>query len=177
MARPTTKDDLITAGNQSFQKLLELINSIPENDIDGEFDFDIENSKEAHWARDKNIRDVLIHIYEWQLLLLDWVDNNQSNIEKQFLKEGYNWKTYGAMNIEFWELHQSTPFETSLTQLKNSHEQVMKLAETFSNEQLFSKGAYKWVGGSTLGSYFVSVTTSHYEWAMKKLRKYKKSLH
>jgi hypothetical protein len=32
------------------------------------------------------------------------------------------------------------------------------------------------VGGSTLGSYFVSATASHYEWAMKKIRKFKKSL-
>jgi hypothetical protein len=46
----------------------------------------------------------------------------------------------------------------------------MKLADTFSNEELFSKGTYKWVGGSTLGSYFVSNTASHYDWAMKKIK-------
>ncbi len=32
----------------------------------------------------------------------------------------------------------------------------------------FSKKVYKWVGGSTLGSYFVSATSSHYDWAIKK---------
>lgn len=176
MARPTTKDDLMQAGNQSYQKLMELINSIPEKDRNGVFEFDIEKEKEAHWKRDKNMRDVLVHLYEWHNLLLNWVDNNQKNIEKQFLKEGYNWKTYGTMNIEFWENHQSTPYETSLKLLEKSHEQVMNLAETFSNDELFSKGTFKWVGGSTLGSYFVSVTSSHYDWAMKKIRKYKKSL-
>jgi len=51
----------------------------------------------------------------------------------------------------------------------------MKLAETFSNEELFSKGVYKWVGGSTLGSYFVSATASHYDWAMKKLKAHRKN--
>lgn len=50
-----------------------------------------------------------------------------------------------------------------------------ELAETFSNEELFSKGVYKWVGGSTLGSYFVSVTASHYDWAMKKLKAHRKN--
>lgn len=32
----------------------------------------------------------------------------------------------------------------------------------------FQKKVYKWVGGSTLGSYFVSATSSHYDWAIKK---------
>ena len=55
------------------------------------------------------------------------------------------------------------------------HEEILKLAEGFSNEELFSKGVYKWVGGSALGSYFVSVTSSHYEWAMKKLKAHRKN--
>ena len=33
----------------------------------------------------------------------------------------------------------------------------------------------EWVGGSTLGSYFVSTTSSHYDWAMKKLKAHKKN--
>ena len=60
--------------------------------------------------------------------------------------------------------------------LQKSHVEVMKLAESFSNEELFSKGIYKWVGGSSLGSYFVSVTSSHYDWAMKKLKAHRKML-
>lgn len=32
-----------------------------------------------------------------------------------------------------------------------------------------------WVGGSTLGSYFVSVTASHYDWAMKKQKAHRKN--
>ncbi len=51
----------------------------------------------------------------------------------------------------------------------------MKLAEEFSNEELFSKGVYQWVGGSTLGSYFVSTTASHYDWAVKKLKAHRKN--
>jgi hypothetical protein len=92
------------------------------------------------------------------------------------LKEGYNWKNYGAMNVEFWEKHQTTSYETARQLLTESHKQVMALADTFSNDELFSKGSFSWVGGSTLGSYFVSATASHYEWAMKKIRKFKKSL-
>ena len=40
-------------------------------------------------------------------------------------------------------------------------------------EQLFTKGTYPWIGGSLLGSYFVSCLSSHYDWAMKKLKAHK----
>lgn len=90
------------------------------------------------------------------------------------MKEPYNWKTYGGMNMDFWEKHQGTSLEDAKNMFQNSHGEVIKLAQSFSNEELFSKGVYDWVGGSTLGSYFVSVTSSHYDWAMKKLKAHKK---
>ena len=57
-----------------------------------------------------------------------------------------------------------------------SHSDVLALAEKFTNEELFSKGVYKWVGGSVLGSYFVSATASHYDWAMKKIKAHQKNV-
>ena len=60
--------------------------------------------------------------------------------------------------------------------LAKSHEDVYRLGETFSDEELFSKGVFDWVGGSTLGSYFVSNLSSHYNWALKKLRAHRRKL-
>ena len=78
------------------------------------------------------------------------------------------------MNVEFWKKHQNTSLEESIGMLRKSHDEVMNLAETFTNDELFSKGIYKWVGGSTLGSYFVSTTASHYDWTVKKLKSHRK---
>ena len=77
--------------------------------------------------------------------------------------------------MEFWKKHQDTTLEEAGKLLEASHREVINLAETFSNEELFSKGVYQWVGGSTLGSYFVSVTASHYDWAMKKIKAHRKN--
>lgn len=177
MPRPRTKQDLMCVGNEQFRKLFELMDSITEEQQRENFNFKEELlGKEAHWKRDKNIRDVLIHLYEWHQLLLNWVENNQNENPKPFLLEGYNWKTYGDMNIEFWKKHQNTTYEEARELVRETHKKVMQLAETFSNDELFSKGVYKWVGGSTLGSYFVSVTSSHYDWAMKKIKLYIKNL-
>lgn len=173
MARATTKKDLIIEAEEQYDKLWTLINSISDEAQKKEFAFDKEKAgKEAHWMRDNNIRDVLIHLFEWHNLVLNWVDNNQKGINKQFLEEGYNWKTYGDMNVGFFKKHQNTSYENSKNMFIKSHKNVMDLIEKFTNDELFSKNVFNWVGGSTLGSYFVSSTSSHYDWAIKKIKKH-----
>lgn len=173
IARPTTKNDLIEVATNQYDKLWKLINSISEEDQNKEFTFDKDSAgKEAHWKRDNNMRDVLIHLYEWHQLLFNWVDNNTKGIEKQFLLEPYNWKTYGDMNMEFFKKHQKTSYDESKELFISSHKKVIDLANKFTNDELFSRNVFPWVGTSPLGSYFVSVTSSHYDWAMKKLKKH-----
>ena len=176
MARPQTKENLMIAAKENFEKLNTLISKMSDKELTTPFDFSKdEKKKEAHWKRDKNLRDVLIHLYEWHQLILNWIESNQKGEEKPFLPEPYNWRTYGDMNVEFWKKHQNTSLEDATRALEKSHKDVLKLAENFTNEELFSKKVYKWVGGSTLGSYFVSATSSHYDWAMKKLKAHKKN--
>ena len=79
------------------------------------------------------------------------------------------------MNVEFWKKHQNTNLEEAKEMLNQSHKKVLELADTFTNEELFFKDVYKWVGGSVLGSYFVSATSSHYDWAMKKIKAHQKN--
>lgn len=176
MGRPTTKADLMTAATNNYKKLNVLVSGLTEKELSTVFDFaNDEKKKEAHWKRDKNLRDILIHLYEWHQLLLTWVHANQDGDNKPFIPQPYNWKTYGNMNVEFWEKHQNTSLEDAKAMVEKSHNEVLCLAETFSNEELFSKGVYQWVGGSALGSYFVSVTSSHYDWAMKKIKAHVKN--
>lgn len=159
----------------NYDKLLEMIDSMTEVELNTEFDFSADpKKKEAHWSRDKNLRDILIHLHEWHNLMLQWVANNKAGVCKPFLMEGYNWKTYGDMNRVFWKRNQEVPLERALEQFKESHQKIMEVIQTMSNEELFQKNVYDWVGGSTIGSYFVSVTSSHYDWAMKKLKAHKK---
>lgn len=173
MARATTKLDLLKIANVQFEKMWTLINSMSQEAQNADFDFGedyLQKQKEAHWRRDENLRDILIHLYEWHGLLTNWININQSGKHTPFIPAPYNWKTYGKMNVGFWEKHQNTPYEKSKEMVKNSHSEVMELIETFSNDELFSKGHFSWTGTSTLGSYCVSATGSHYDWAMKKIK-------
>ena len=167
MARPTTKEQLIQAGEENFNKLFALINSMTGEEQERLFSFE---------DRDKNIRDVLVHLYEWHQLLLKWINSNQSGNKSNFLPEPYNWKTYPQMNIAFWEKHQKTPLSNAVTLLETSHSDTIKRIGTFSNEELFTNKYFPWTGTTSLGSYCVSATSSHYDWAIKKIKKHKKEL-
>ena len=175
MGRPNTKSDLTRVAAENDEKLNALIAALTQEELSTPFDFSgDEKKKEAHWERDKNLRDILIHLYEWHQLLLNWVHANQKGDRQPFIPRPYNWKTYGKLNMEFWKKHQDTTLEEAKELLQKSHKEIMDLAQSFSNEELFLKGTYDWVGGSTLGSYFVSVTASHYDWAMKKIKAHQK---
>ena len=113
---------------------------------------------------------MLVHLYEWHQLLLNWVEANQNCEEKPFLPEPYNWKTYPQMNVKFWEKHQSTSYENAKEMLFDSHKKVLNLIEQFPNEELFESKHFAWTGTTSLGAYCVSATSSHYDWAMKKIK-------
>ncbi len=176
MSRPRNKQDLISAANGNAEKLFALIENRTEEEKNTVYDFsEDEKKKEAHWRRDKNLRDVLMHLVEWHHLLLEWIKNRENGSNKPFLLEGYNWKTYGEMNLLFYRRCQNISEAEALEKFKESHRQVMEALDTFSQEELFTNTYYPWVGGSCIGSYFISVTSSHYDWAMKKIKAHQKN--
>jgi hypothetical protein len=166
MPRPTTKAELIAAAETQFNKLWKLIDGMPE---------EIQNAAFAFEDRDKNLRDVLVHLYEWHQLLLRWVRANLAGDARPFLPPPYTWKTYGEMNVGFWEKHRVTPYGQSREMLLQSHAEVMALIGGHSDEELFTKQYYSWTGTTSLGGYCISATSSHYDWAMKKLKNHVKT--
>ncbi len=171
MARPKTKLELLEQATTQFDKLEDMIKQMTPQQQEANFTYDITGKKEAHWARDKNLRDVLIHLYEWQQLLLHWLKRNLDDGEQTpFLPAPYKWNSYGDMNIMFWEKHQQTSLEEAKTLLRQSHKTVMDVIASLSEDILFTKAKYPWVGTSNIASYCISATCAHYTWAIKKLK-------
>ncbi len=167
MARPTTKEELQQQSEEGFKKLFSLIDSLTSEEQEERFSFE---------DRDRNIRDVLVHLYEWHQLLLNWIASNEQGDRVSFLPQPYNWKTYPQMNLLFWEKHQETPLQEAKERLRRSHQACMEVISSFSNEALFTKSYFSWTGGTSLGAYCISSTSSHYDWAMKKIRKHKRTI-
>ena len=119
MARATTKGDLITSANGQFDKMWKLIDSMSEERQKAAFADEMATAgKETHWSRDRNLRDVLVYLYEWHQLLLRWIKAKLDGGYKTVLPEPYNWNTYPAMNVEFLEEASKHAIDTSKSELK-----------------------------------------------------------
>jgi hypothetical protein len=172
MSRPTTQATLLDAAAAGWDKLWLLIGSLTDEDREASFAFDTAEDKEAHWRRDRNLRDVLAHLHEWHLLLLRWVEANTAGHAKPFLPAPYTWKTYGELNQVFWEQHQATSLDHVVDLVRQSHDGAIGLIQRFTDQELFTKKHFAWTGTTSLGSYCVSATSSHYDWAMKKIKRH-----
>ena len=95
MARPKSKDELLEAANLEFSNLWKLIDSMTKEEQTSIFLFE---------DRDKNLRDVLAHLYEWRIMLENWhrIGTIEGGIP-QVPGEGYTWKTLPDLNMKIWE--------------------------------------------------------------------------
>ncbi|MBF0193523.1 MAG: ClbS/DfsB family four-helix bundle protein [Magnetococcales bacterium] len=168
MARPKTKQELLDLSQENFDKLKDIINSFSPDEQRKEYIFD--NN------RDKNIRDIIVHLHEWHLMMMEWYKIGMTGVKPAMPAKGYTWKTIKDLNLEIWKKYQKTGYEEAHNLLDESFQKVQVLITKHTDKELFEKKKYIWTGSTSMGSYFVSATSSHYDWAMKHLKKYKKSL-
>lgn len=167
MAKPKNKAELIQAGNETFAQLEELMAGMSEAEQTAAFGFE---------DRDKNLRDVLVHLYEWHQMLLAWVaEGCVQNGIPQTPSPKYKWNQLPQLNREIWEQYQQTTLAAAKDLLQDSHQAVMAVIEKLSDPELFEKGYYPWTKTTNLAAYFIPNTSGHYNWAMTKLKKHLRS--
>ncbi len=165
MARPASKTELLKKGKDTFQNLHDFVEKLTPEDQRKEFPKGIMN---------RNIRDVLMHLHHWHILLLDWYKVGMSGQKPAMPAKGYTWKTTPDLNRWIQKNYQDIPLKDAKQLLKNSYQNVRKIIEDHSDKELFEKKRYKWTGSTSLGAYLVSSTSSHYEWALKLIKRAKK---
>lgn len=106
-----------------------------------------------------------------------WYGSKEKAMEAMMQSTGdvREWKQERDKNVEIYkkfmaarETGDADVEKEAVEQLAENYKEMFKLDNARNGKELFSKGVFPWVGGSTLGSYFVSVNSSHYDWAMKK---------
>lgn len=167
MPRPSTKKDLLALSNENYSKLTLLIKSLTADELSGIF-------PEKYLNR--NIRDVLAHLHHWHLLMLGWYETGMKGEKPEIPAKGYNWRTLPELNREIRDHYQETSLANVLELLQGSFLEVQKIINQHSNDELFERKRYQWTRNNSLGAYLVSSTSSHYEWAMKLIKKYLKSI-
>lgn len=174
MPQPTNKMELKTSMQEDFAKLNEQIDKMNEAETAATFTTEPKKCG-VRWQYDRCLRDLLIHIHEWQVLMRIFVQNIRAGHPKDYLPDEYR-KNYHEMDKMLVEKHQSTTLEEAKNLLQQTHEEMLRLTESFSEEELFTKGFFKNTYTTSMAAYFVSVTTSPYGQAMKMLKAHQKSL-
>lgn len=167
MAKAKNKEELLIQVEDYYTKMIALIHTFTEEQKTAEFPFPTMN---------RNIRDLLAHVYEWQLMLEKWYEVGMTGEKPEIPAPGYTWKTTPELNRLIHEKYSQTPLATVLDDLEQSHKRQIDLITKHSTEELFTKKLYKWTNSTSLSAYFNSSTISHYTWATKFIKKYKKTL-
>lgn len=167
MAIPKSREALLIAARTKYDKMWDLINSLPDKGQTGTFKFD---------GRDKNVRDVLAHLAVWQKLYLDWTNANLKGSKRRFLPGAYTWRDTPKINQAIWQANQGKSFKETAAALDERHSAIIDQISGMISEQLFVKNYYPWTGKTNLASYTTVVTVENYDWAIALLRKYKHEL-
>ena len=170
------KIELLSTMAESYVKLNEQIGKMTAGELDAPFQFANDPKKcGARWIYDQCVRDLLIHLYEWQVLMREFVKNIREGHQRDYLPDEYR-KNYHEMDKMLVEKHQKTSLSEAQRLLGQTHEEMMHLAESFSDEELFTKGYYKCTYTTDMAAYFGSVTTSPYGQATKLLKTHQKNI-
>ena len=162
MPRPKTKSELLEQGQANYDKLLKLVDGFTPEKQAADF---------PPGTMNRNIRDVLAHLHHWHLMFINWYEVGMSGEKPEMPAKGYSWKTTPELNRWIWDLYQGVSLEESRNMLQESFLTVRTLILKHSDEELFEKKRYKWTGSTSLGAYLVSATSSHYDWAIKLIRR------
>lgn len=162
MPRPTTKKDLLARSRAQYNALIALIDGYSAADRQREF---------KPGTMNRNIRDVLAHLYHWHVLMQEWHAVGMKGGKPEMPAKGCSWATTPDLNRWIHGQYTAMPLKKVRAMLDRSHVEVMSLIERHTDAELFTKKRYAWTGSTSLGAYLVSSTSSHYDWALKLIRK------
>jgi len=162
MPRPKSKEELLDLSEANFNKLNEFIDNLPQEKREAEF---------HPGTMNRNIRDVLAHLYEWHLMMEKWYTEGTKGEKPAIPAEGYTWKTTPELNRKIWEKYSGHELNDIRKKFELTHYGIYSIIEKHSNQELFEKKRCKWTGTTSLGAYLISATSSHYDWALKLIKK------
>lgn len=165
MPRPKTKLDLLDLSEENFNKLFEYIENLNNEEQERAF---------PEGSLNRNIRDLLTHLHHWHLMILEWYAIGMSGQKPSMPAEGYTWKDLPALNLWINKKYKDYTLPKAKSLVNQSYNDVRKLIEQHSDQELFTKKRYKWTGTTSLAANLISATSSHYDTVFKLLKKFRK---
>jgi len=161
MPRPTTKEELLTAMQKEHKALVEMLDSLPPEQLA------MTSQTIEEWA----IKDILAHVTAWEQMVLGWYAAGLRDEVPAMPADGFKWNQIPVLNQQIYEAHRLDPTDNVLAAFRASYQQILERIQAISDEEMFTPERYRWTRKNAMGTYFVSATSSHYHWARKEIWK------
>ena len=165
MPRPKNRTELLEQMEAGFTALLAEVDRLPAGTL-------LTPGACGDWS----VKDILAHLDEWHEMFLGWEREGAAGNKPDMPAPGFGWKDTPALNEQIWKKTRDDEYHAVVTRLRDSYRRVRDIAAGYTNDALFTKRRYRWTGSTSVGSYAVSATSSHYNWAFKLIRKFKETL-
>ena len=123
-----------------------------------------------------SVKDILSHLVDWEQRCLSWYRAGLSGEVPRTPDVKYNWRQLAALNQEIYLKHKDMPLGEVRERYEVSFNEIMVMIDALSEEALFAPGYYEWTGKGLLCDYIDGNTASHYRWAAKLIKKFRKNL-
>ncbi len=166
MAVPQNKQELLSAINTTFDKLLIDLKSVPDTEA-----FIV--SLEGHVKDTQmSVANLVAYLIGWNELVLKWLDHDSNGQPTDFPETGFKWNELGRLAQKFYADYAGIDYPTLLARLERAKCRIAAEIEARDNEQLYGRDWYtKW----TMGRMIQFNTSSPYANARVRLRKWRKA--
>lgn len=159
-----TKQALIDKEYKAYQALVSFIEQIP---------LDVQEKNFANYDRDENIKDVLVHLYEWHLLLFHWIEEGVVKaLDVAMPKKGYSWRMLDKLNMDIKHKHQNTSLQEAKQLLDNSFNQTLVVIKERTETELFTPRYYPFAKRFAIATFIEDCGANHYAWAIAQIKQH-----
>ncbi|MFH1804937.1 MAG: ClbS/DfsB family four-helix bundle protein [Pseudomonadota bacterium] len=165
MAVPQNKDALLKAINGNFDKLRPELVSVPES-------MAYEPCIEGHAkGTTMSVANLVSYLVGWNELVLKWLDQDTAGKLVDFPETGFKWNELGRLAQKFYHDYEDIPYPRLIERLEEAKARIVERIEARDNDDLYGRTWYdKW----TMGRMIQFNTSSPYDNARARLRKWKK---
>lgn len=165
MAIPVNKEQLQDAIETHYQKLVKELASIPA-ELTG-----VQNMEGHAKGTLMSVHNLVAYLVGWGALVLRWNEGKDRNETVDFPETGYKWNELGKLAQKFYADYEDYDFDALKVLLGQTVSEILGIIARKSDAVLYGEA---WYGKWTLGRMIQFNTSSPYQNAYGRIRKWKK---
>jgi hypothetical protein len=159
-----SKGALIDSIRSEHEALCALLREIPEAQC----------QEPGVWGEGWTIADLIAHLAEWQQMFLSWYREGLQGRLPQMPAPGYKWSQTPLLNRAIWQKHRERALQDATSDFESGYHSILELVNELSERRLLAPGYFSWTGKNPLTTYLGANTASHYRFAIKVIRRWRR---